>query len=169
VETRSWIQTRLIALLLVGITTIILISGIVLLIYTENIFSRFFSNEKTLLYYLILFGRWVILFAMFYFSVSSIFYYGPSKKNKWKFFSAGSMLATLLSILASVLFAYYVNHFGTYNKLYGSIGTLIMTMVWIYFNSFILLLGFELNASIHSAKYHNGKEVDFSLLEKKDI
>ena len=153
VETRTWWQMRLISLLLVGITTAILISGVSLLIYTEYLFTKFFSEHKALLYYVILFGRWLILFAMFFISVSFIFYLAPSKKNKWKFFSAGSTMATLLSILVSVAFAYYVNNFGTYNKLYGSIGTLIMTMVWIYFNSFILLLGFELNASIIQAKF----------------
>ena len=167
VETRKWWQMRLISFSLVGITTAILIVGIALLIYTEYIFNRFFQDHKAILYYVILFGRWLILFIIFFMCVSFIYYLGPSKKNKWKFFSAGSMLATLLSILASVGFAYYVNHFGTYNKLYGSIGTLIMIMVWIYFNSFILLLGFELNASIHSAK-NQKKELDFSLVEEKE-
>ena len=58
----------------------------------------------------------------------------------------------LLSILLSTGFAYYVNNFSTYNKIYGSIGTLIVVMLWLYFNSLVLLIGFELNASISHAK-----------------
>lgn len=58
-------------------------------------------------------------------------------------------MATTLFIIASVGFSYYVNHFGTYNKLYGSIGTLIVVMMWMNINSIILLIGFELNAAIY--------------------
>jgi len=80
---------------------------------------------------------------------------GPKKKKGWSFFSAGSMFATILTIIATVVFSYYVNNFGNYNKLYGSIGTLIVVMMIIYINSLILLLGFDLNASIHTAKKHH--------------
>ena len=70
------------------------------------------------------------------------------------------MLATIGSMITSYGFAYYVNNFGQYNKIYGSIGTLIVILLWIYFNSYILLLGFELNASIENAKRnHHGKLV----------
>ncbi|HEY4799591.1 MAG TPA: YihY/virulence factor BrkB family protein, partial [Bacteroidia bacterium] len=97
-------------------------------------------------------GRWLIISALCYFLISFTFYLGPSRKSRWKFASAGSMLATILSIVTSIGFAYYVNHFGKYNKLYGSIGTLLVILLWIYFNSLVLLVGFDLNASIHQAK-----------------
>ena len=54
-------------------------------------------------------------------------------------------------LLVSYGFGYYVDHFADYNKIYGSIGTIIVIMLWIYFNSFVLLIGFELNASIQQA------------------
>lgn len=72
--------------------------------------------------------------------------------KKFKFISAGSTLATLLTILLSFGFAFYVNNFASYNKIYGSIGTLIVIMLWLYFNSLVLLIGYELNASIKHAK-----------------
>ena len=90
--------------------------------------------------------------ALFFIAISFLYYYAPSVKKRWRFISAGSTLATVLTILTSIVFAYFVNNFGQYNKLYGSIGTLIVIMLWIYFNSLILLLGFELNASIDNAK-----------------
>ena len=70
-------------------------------------------------------------------------------QSKWKLFSAGSTLATIIMLVASFSFAAYINNFGQYNKLYGSIGTLVVIMLWIYINSLILLLGFELNAVIN--------------------
>ncbi|MCI5715677.1 MAG: YihY/virulence factor BrkB family protein, partial [Bacteroidales bacterium] len=67
------------------------------------------------------------------------------------FFSAGATLATILFILTTQGFNFYITHFSQYNALYGSIGVLIIVLLWIYLNSFILLIGFELNASIAEA------------------
>jgi len=67
-------------------------------------------------------------------------------------FSPGATLATILAILTFSGFAFYINHFGTYNKLYGSIGTLIVIMIWMYLNTLILLIGYELNAAIALSK-----------------
>jgi len=101
------------------------------------------------------FLKWLILFGLCYSIISFNYFMGPKKKKGWSFFSAGSMFATILTIIATVVFSYYVNNFGNYNKLYGSIGTLIVVMMIIYINSLILLLGFDLNASIHTAKKHH--------------
>jgi len=68
--------------------------------------------------------------------------------RRFRVFSAGATLATILSIISSIGFSYFVESFDTYNKLYGSIGTIIVTMLWIQINAFVLLVGFELNASI---------------------
>ena len=93
--------------------------------------------------------KYVIIALLFYVVISLIFYYGPSVRKKWSFFSPGSTLATVLSILASTGFAFFINNFATYNKLYGSIGTVIALMIWLYINALVLLVGFELNASIN--------------------
>ena len=73
-------------------------------------------------------------------------------KSKWKLFSPGSIFATTFIIITSIGFNYYIQHFSQYNKIYGSIGTLMIILLWIYFNAIILLTGFELNASISNAK-----------------
>ena len=96
--------------------------------------------------------RWTIVVALIFFAISFLYYYGPAVKKRWKFFSAGSIMASVLCPMTSIGFGYYVNNFGKYNKLYGSIGTLIVIMLWIYFNSIILIFGFELNASIDNAR-----------------
>jgi membrane protein len=92
-----------------------------------------------------------IFFAVvLYFSIACIYYFGPSKRGSFKFFSAGASLATLVIILISIAYVYYVNEFSKYNEIYGSIGTIMILLFWIYFVSISLLVGFELNASIHS-------------------
>jgi membrane protein len=106
-----------------------------------------------------LFGKWIILLTLCLCFISFNYYFGPKSKKGFKFLSPGSILATILAILTSLLFAYYVNNFANYNKLYGSIGTLIVIMLWIYINALILLLGFDLNASIQSAKKKHSKRL----------
>lgn len=150
IETRSAFRQRLIALTLVLITTVLIIVAIALIIYSEFILSKIPMGNIS--YYSIVIGRYIILFTLFFSIIAFIYFLGPSKKTRWKFLSAGSTFSTIMALLTSFGFAYYVNNFGTYNKLYGSIGTLIIVLLWIYFNSIVLLLGFELNASIQSAK-----------------
>jgi membrane protein len=94
----------------------------------------------------------LVITAMFLFAFSFLYYLAPAGENKFRFISAGSMLSTMLTIAASVAFNYYVNNFSRYNTLYGSIGTLMIIMIWINFNALAVIIGFELNASIMGAK-----------------
>jgi membrane protein len=151
IETRHPIYQRLISLLMVIVTVIMLTTAIILIITSELALEKLIHQDKVL-YYLLIIGKWVVLFGLCFCLISFNYYIGPKRKKGWRFFSAGSMLATILIGAATFIFAYYVNNFGNYNKLYGSIGTLIVIMVWIYINSLILLLGFDLNSSIHTAK-----------------
>jgi membrane protein len=96
--------------------------------------------------------HYLIIIALLFFTLSSLYYYGPAVKKKFKFISAGSTLATFLFILTSFGFSWFVNNFGKYNTLYGSIGSVIVIMLWIYFNSIVIIIGFELNASIAISK-----------------
>ena len=89
---------------------------------------------------------------MLFLGITILFNIGPSEKRKWQLFTPGSILSTILIILTSIGFNYYINNFSDYNALYGSIGTLIIILLWMYFNSIILLTGFELNVSILNAE-----------------
>ena len=92
--------------------------------------------------------KWAIVFIFYYFFISIIYRIGPALKTKLKIFSPGATLATVLSVISSVLFSMYVDNIFAYNKIYGSIGALILVLVWLQINSFIILIGYELNASI---------------------
>lgn len=152
---RSFLKQRLVSTLLAFGIVIMLIAAIALLIYSriviETIDSRLDVNESFNTFFIDM-GTWVTLLLLFFFTISSIYYFGPSRKEKWTFFSPGATLASLLTFVTSIGFSFYVTNFSNYNKLYGSIGTLIVIMLWIYFNSLMLLIGFELNASLRTAK-----------------
>jgi membrane protein len=92
--------------------------------------------------------RWLITVGLFFYGIAIIYKLAPSVKKRWHTVSPGSILATFLTIVTTTGFSFWVNHFGSYNKVYGSIGTILILMLLIYFNSLILLIGFELNVSI---------------------
>ncbi|RYG10381.1 MAG: YihY/virulence factor BrkB family protein, partial [Chitinophagaceae bacterium] len=99
----------------------------------------------------ILYTRWILIVLLIYFIIAFIFKYAPAVQKRWKILSPGTVLATFLSILSSLGFAFFVNNFGRFNALYGSIGTIMVVMALIFINSLALLIGFELNVSIKSA------------------
>lgn len=151
----SFIETRLRSLLLLFIIIFLMIIAVGLIVFSATIINFLTSHNyitQNYIIYLLEGAKFITLLMVFFTGISSIYYFGNTKKLKFRFISAGSTLATLLSILLSSGFAFYINNFGTYNKVYGSIGTLMVIMLWLYFNSLVLLLGFELNASISHAK-----------------
>lgn len=104
-------------------------------------------------YYLLLSVNFIVYTAMIFFIISFIYYLGSPKNEKFRFISAGSTFATLLYGLSFFGFDYYITNFSTYNVLYGSIGTIIILLIWIYFNALIILVGYELNLSISQANH----------------
>jgi membrane protein len=151
IEVRNPLQQRVISFYMLFITVVLLSVSTLILVVSELGLHHLVHNNLGL-FYVLTFLKWLILAMLCYSIISFNYFLGPKKKKGWRFFSAGSMFATVLIIIATIVFTYYVNNFGKYNKLYGSIGTLIVIMISIYINSLILLLGFDLNASIHTAK-----------------
>ncbi|MGA3013585.1 MAG: YihY/virulence factor BrkB family protein [Bacteroidales bacterium] len=155
IETRPLIKRRIASIFLVVIITFLLISAIgsitlgtwllSILLPEQIVRSHFFFS-------IILVTKWLITLAMLFFAISFIYYFVPAKRRHFRFISAGSSLATILVIATTLGFNFYVDNFSKYNALYGSIGTLLIILLWIYFNSFSLLIGFELNASIYNIK-----------------
>lgn len=154
VETRSFFKTRFIALGLTLILAFVLmisllfvVAGNLLISYTNEL--GFFSDS--IIYYLVVALRFLIVFLSFYVAISAIYYFAPAIHDRWRFFSLGSFIASLSCVGISFLFSFYVNNFAAYNKLYGSLGTLIALMIWQLILSIILLTGFEFNASVDLA------------------
>lgn len=139
------------ALRMTGILVLLIISTTLILVGQEQITGLikklFHLKKKTILPWLN-FIRWTIVVGLFYYGIALIYKYAPSVKKRWKLTSPGTLLATILTILTTELFSYWVVHFAAYNKVYGSIGTVLILMLLIYINALILLIGFELNVSI---------------------
>ncbi|MGO1721914.1 MAG: YihY/virulence factor BrkB family protein, partial [Sphingobacterium sp.] len=155
-ESRTWFQRRIVALALSLAIVIALAVGIALYAGSNYLINYLRNHiEYDLKWFwplLIKTAQWIILFSVYFFTVSLIYKFGPSSTRNWKLFTPGATLATLLAMLSFSFFTYYINNFGAYNKLYGSIGTLIVVMVWMYINALILIIGFELNAAIALSK-----------------
>lgn len=96
--------------------------------------------------------RWIVIVMLFFLCISFIYRHAPAVHKKWKFINPGSILATFMMLAFTMGFSYYVTNFGNYNKLYGSIGIILVLMLLIFFNSLVLLIGFELNVSISSLR-----------------
>jgi len=153
-ETRSWVSQRRASLFLLFIITLMLAASILIILVGKSTMNRLVELEiiqTNVTYYLLIAAKWLTLLTLVFFIISSIYYQIPARKKEWRFFSPGSIIATFLFVISSLGFSSYVNNFGQYNKLYGSIGTLMVILLWIYFNSISLLIGFELNASIITA------------------
>jgi membrane protein len=153
-EIRPLIQQRILSLGLTLLLSVMLIIAIGLIIFGTVVVNYLVENAiiTSSAADLIIYGKWFVMLAMLFFGISILFHLGPALKSKWKLFTPGTIFATIFIIITSIGFNYYINHFSQYNKIYGSIGTLMIILLWMYFNSIILLTGFELNASISNAK-----------------
>lgn len=158
-ESRSGIKTRLIATALTVNFALVLFLAIILLVVGQLVLDYFLTNLKDFpllnlndfTVFLLFSLRFIVIFIVFFLAISTLYYFGPAIHYNWSFFSIGSLVATLLIIAVSYGFSFYVTNFGTYNKVYGSIGVLIAMMIWVQLVTVVLLVGYEINASIHNA------------------
>lgn len=155
IETRTWFRQRMIAIVLtitIALSVIICIVAMTIGEFALNYIDGELNIKGNLIAYVIQLTRWSLLGILYFVTISILYKYGPAHAKKWRFFSAGSCLATILAFLTIWGFSFYINNFSSYNKVYGSISTLIVLMIWLYLNSLILLVGFELNASVDLSK-----------------
>lgn len=171
IETRNLVSLYLTAFGLSIILTVLTTMSVALITISQRamafMVAKHFIN-RDYIYYSVIGGKWLVILLLFFFAFAFLFYYGPARKTKFRFISAGGTLATVLSIIISVGFSFYINNFGRYNTLYGSIGTLVVVMLWFYFMALSLLIGFELNVSIWSAQ-SNASEKLASLIPEDQV
>lgn len=148
---RNDFKTRWTAIKLTALLFSLLLGFLIMLI-TQSALLKWMGIKSGVIREFIYYVRWVFIIALIYYSIAFIYRYAPAVEKKWKMVSPGTILATTLSIMATLGFSYFVNNFGKYNALYGSIGTIIVFMAMIYINSLVLIIGFELNVSIKSLK-----------------
>jgi len=149
---RKVINRRVTALQLTSVLFVLMFASLLVLIMQSSVL-KLFGLKSVLVRQIIGYARWVVIVLLFFGSVSFIYRYAPFVHKRWKLINPGCILATTLMLLFTIFFSYWVNNFSNYNKLYGSISTILILMLLIYFNSLVLLIGFELNVSITSIKH----------------
>lgn len=143
---RRWTAIKL-TFMLMGV---IIISMAVFIIQTQalnDILLRVFNNVAV-----IRITSLLIVVLIIFCAISVIYTYGPSLNQRFSFVSTGSVVATVLSVITTTVFFFLANNFIHYNQVYGSIGTLMVFMIWLWLNNMVILLGYELNVSIQLAK-----------------
>lgn len=154
-ENRGFLKSRIIAVSIVFalVLTIFTASTVMilgsLLIDALDELQVFNSNFMIFLFNTF---KFLILLFVFYITSAFIFRLAPAVHDKWHFFSVGAQLSGLLITVAFYGFIFYLDNFASYNKLYGSIGTLIALMLWLYITSLIVLVCFEVNVSFDLAE-----------------
>jgi membrane protein len=158
-EMRSVLKQYFISMGMAIILSFVLLLTVAIIVYfqigIENLMAKGWLDDDV---FWIEKGRFVFFLILIFVSVSFLYKYGTKEVKYHSFFTPGSILTTLLTLLMFKLFAVYVLKFATYNELYGSIGTLLILMLFVWLNSIILLLGFELNASMSRLKKSHLKE-----------
>lgn len=169
VEMRNILRQYFISMLMAIVLSLILVVVVAVSVYFEiginDLKARGWLEDEV---YWIGKGRYFLLVVLIFFSVSVLYKYGAKEVKHKTFFTPGSILTTLLTLLMFRLFSIYVLKFATYNQLYGSIGTLLVLMLFVWLNAIILLLGFELNASINRLKRNELKENELKEIELKE-
>ncbi len=153
-ESRSWLQQRKIAVFLLVFILIMFSASSMLIILSRSVVNRLVELgvlKMNIVFWVIMIVKWILTIIMLFFAISTLYYMVPARKKDFRYISPGSIVATSLFIITSLGFSAYVNNFGQYNKLYGSIGSLMVILIWLYLNSVALLVGFELNVSIKAA------------------
>ncbi len=162
VSRRSFLQQLLTSIAMV-VTFLITVTSVTLIFITVSKFINSIDigliESPNIVPFMLNIAKWALVFMLFYFFVSALFYFTPSKKQDYKFFSAGSMFSTIMTVLLTFGVSIYFSNFSTYNLVYGSIGGVLIILFWIFWSSTIILVGFDLNVSIATAikKYKNGE------------
>lgn len=155
IETRSAIKQYFVAFIVLFIISFLLIIAVAMMTIGPALIRLILPNSiENSGFILLVFEllRWIIVLGLLLMAISSLFYLAPARRKSFRFFSPGSLMATFLIILTTLGFNFYVDNFSSYNAFYGSLGTLMIVLVWIYVNAISLIVGFELNASILHVK-----------------
>lgn len=129
----------------------LLLVCLILLLLQKNILD-WMGIKNLELKNLIMYGKWILIIGLIFYSYAFIYRYAPSTTRRWNLVSPGAVIATFLTILVTLGFTTFVNNFGRYNLLYGSIGTIMVVMITIFLNSLVVMIGFEVNLSINILK-----------------
>ncbi|MCI5071542.1 YihY/virulence factor BrkB family protein [bacterium] len=155
-EARNFIKTRLTSFFLMAVFVVMLLTTFSIITVSENVWSYLQQHFTVswLFLLLLLLIKWLFVFLIICTAFALIYYYGPNVQQKFRFITPGSVLGSLLTIVVTLALNFYLIHFNSFGKIYGSIGGFIVFMLWLNACGFVLLLGAELNASLEHYNQH---------------
>lgn len=152
-DKRGFLHQYLVSLgISLGFSLILLLTVATIVVFEIVIHQTMILNSLSDSIPLIIIGRYAFLVLMILITTSILLKYGAEHKHKQAFISIGSVFTTILIVISSYFFGIWVVKFSKYNELYGSIGTLLIMMFYIWINCMVMLLGFEFNAIIHKLR-----------------
>ena len=170
-EGRPWWRVKLTAVgLTLALAAFIVLAFALLMVgptLAEKVASWFYLGPVFVWSWTIL--QWPVVFGLVALAVAIIYYFAPDAEQEWIWITPGSVLATVLWLITSLIFKFYVSHFASYNATYGAIGGVIVLLLWLYVSSLAVLVGAELNAEIEHASPYGKDPGEKAAGEKKPI
>jgi len=148
---RNWWQKRFAAIRILVLVSLQIIIAILLIIKGKEFLElmlKLLHTESRVTFHILSFAKTLLIIFSFFNIIALIYYFGPSVKKKYRYFSAGATFATIFSIVMTFGFRFYAAYLNNFNRLFGSLGIMIVIMMLVYLNALVLLFGFELNNSI---------------------
>jgi membrane protein len=170
-ESRPWWKVRLIALGLTIALAVFIVVAFTLVLVGPTLAEKAaaWAHMGPVFTWTWKILQWPIVFCLVAFAIAMIYYFAPDAEQEWIWITPGSVFATILWVLISLGFKFYVAQFGSYNATYGAIGGVIVTMLWFYVSSLAILVGAELNAEIEHASPYGKDPGEREPGEKKKI
>lgn len=159
-ETRNIFRVKLLSILLTMAMGLSIVTMLLLPVLSRNVVSKiadFFHLSHQMVNFW-LYIRWLIVFVVLFATIASLYHYGPNDKSSIRKAIPGTIFTMLSWTLISLVFASYVNHFGRYSAVYGSIGAVIILMIWFYLSGIIIMMGGELNHILYKRKQSAHRE-----------
>lgn len=158
-ETRNFFRVKLLSILLTLAMGLSIVTMLILPVLGRNIVSKIahFFHISMQFVELWIYVRWIIVFVVLFVSIACLYHYGPNEKASVRKAIPGTLFTMIAWSLISLLFASYVNHFGRYSAVYGSIGAVIILMIWFYLSGIIIMLGGELNQILYERTHPPNK------------
>ena len=158
---KLFLKNQILSIVITIVVLFLFVLTIILLVMGKFIMQKifdFFSYDGQVLVVLIDLLRYFISITLNFLVISILYYLGPIiRPERYKIFTPGSIVATTMIVMVSLLFSYYIKNFGNYNKIYGSLGVLIFMLIWLYWNALAILIGYEMNRGIELLKSNKRK------------
>jgi membrane protein len=153
-ETRGFLKRRLLALVLTVFAVVGVLLMLALVVALPSVLDSIDIGDVGKI--VIGLARWVLLAALLLFGLGVIFRYGPQRRRpRWRWVTPGALVAVIVGLAASIGFSVYVSLLGTYNKTYGSLGAIIVLLLWLYFMAYAVLFGAAMNAELERQTEHD--------------